>query len=414
LGEAPGAMTGMAFLHIGLPKAGTSYVQRALDVNADSLSARGVHLAAGSHTAQRRAVWDLIGRRIEGADDKRVAGSWHALAEESERSSAPTFILSDELLVHARARQVETVSRTLRGRDLHVVVTVRDLASAIRSMWQQNTLKGRVISWPDYVNAVREPDRGPPSAGVAFWLRYDLERILGVWAAAVSAERTRIVIVPAPGSQPRELFERFADATGIDTQGLRLPDRFVHSSADAVSTELVRRLNERIRKDLSELEYLQVIRRLRLSVGRGGGSQGTACFPEEHRGWVADRSERLISFLRNAEYQILGDPVELRPRFADPAEALTVSDAELVARAVELLDMVLRAQPGPGPPAYSDDTEPRRVGARSQWRSWLRAVSFRGRRSLLEHGDRSRWIARLANTYLGRTTRARPHRPRRR
>jgi hypothetical protein len=274
-------------------------------------------------------------------------------------------------------------------------------------MWQQNTLKGRAIAWPDYVAAVRAPDQGPSSAGVAFWLRYDLKRILGVWAAEFGADRTHVVIVPPTQAPPRELFERFAAATGIETKQLRLPDKLVNRSPDPVSTELIRRLNARMRDDLTEHEYLQLIRRLRPSLRPSDASHGGPSFLPDHSAWVSECSEALISHLRDFDYQIVGDLDDLRPRFDEPEceETSAVSDSVLVGRALAVLDFLLREPAERRARTHADDPAERTVSALGRWGSWLRASTFQGRRKLLDHADRSRWIARAANIYLRRSGR---------
>jgi len=54
-------MLGRVYVHIGLPKTGTSYLQRTLWRNRAELARVGVYLPGERRLAQRYAVWDLLG-----------------------------------------------------------------------------------------------------------------------------------------------------------------------------------------------------------------------------------------------------------------------------------------------------------------------------------------------------------------
>ena len=59
------------FLHIGLPKTGTTTIQAALDACAADLAAAGVLVPGGGHAAHRLAGFDLVGERVRGEDARR-------------------------------------------------------------------------------------------------------------------------------------------------------------------------------------------------------------------------------------------------------------------------------------------------------------------------------------------------------
>ena len=103
-----------AVLHIGLPKTGTSYVQQSLVQNREALAATGVEVLNVPGRAQHDAAYDLLGRRIGGTDAGAVEGAWPALVDRVARSSHPSVLLSDEVLVHARPRQVRSVATLAR------------------------------------------------------------------------------------------------------------------------------------------------------------------------------------------------------------------------------------------------------------------------------------------------------------
>ncbi|MGH3307442.1 MAG: hypothetical protein ACRDOX_07100, partial [Nocardioides sp.] len=244
-----------AYVHIGLPKTGTSYLQQTLWSSKDALAADGVLVPGERHQVQRQAIWDLLGRRLRGVGQPEIAGAWPALVETVQAWAGDTVLLSEEFLVHARRGEVRKIVEALGPAEIHVVVTVRDLGRAIGSMWQQEVAKQLTLPWPEYVAAVRDPSAGKPMAGVAFWLRYDLEKILATWETAVPRERIHVLTVPPAGGPVTVLLERFAQATGIDHDSLTPADGPVNQAVGVTGTEVLLRLNHDL-ATLDERQYL--------------------------------------------------------------------------------------------------------------------------------------------------------------
>jgi hypothetical protein len=399
-----------AVLHIGLPKTGTSYVQESLVQHRETLAASGVDVLNVAGRSQHHAAWDLLGRRIGGADATAVEGAWADLAGRAARSPHDRVILSDEFLVHARPADVRTMVRTLAPRELRVVVTVRDLGRAVTSMWEQNTAKGRTIQWSDYVAAVRDPSSGPPTSGVAFWLRYDVRRILASWAESVDAENLRVVVVPRPGSPAPLLMERFANAAGLDLSDSRTLRRQVHASPGTVQVEVLRRMNAELRDRLSEAQYLRVVADLYRPASAHLPPGPGIAFPAEHRAWLEQTSTELIDWLATSSYAVFGDLDDLRPAPEDTSE---ISPDELPEDVIDtatrqlLLATLTTYGSGTGARRKRRKNQAGTAGSqqRSSWASRLRALGFRARVKALERADRNRFLARLANLYLRRTRR---------
>lgn len=158
------------YLHIGLKKTGTSYLQRVLWLSRERLAADGVLVPGRTRQSQTRAVWDLMGRRLRGRDQAGSVGSWHELVSAATGWSGSHVVISEETLSMLRPRQVRRAVRAFAPARVHVVVTARDLAEVICSTWQQQLGKRRTWSWDEYASAVRDPRSGPVTAGIAFWL----------------------------------------------------------------------------------------------------------------------------------------------------------------------------------------------------------------------------------------------------
>ena len=107
------------FLHVGLHKTGTTYLQNIWRANADDLMAQGVLYLAGAVDVQMLAVLDLQGRRrVRGFHDRRVGGSWDQLVEAVNATASPDADVTEPgALVHTlvvAAREDLEVARETR------------------------------------------------------------------------------------------------------------------------------------------------------------------------------------------------------------------------------------------------------------------------------------------------------------
>ena len=112
-------------------------IQHSLQLSRRELASLDYGVPGSTRLAQREAVWDLLGRRVGGAEGGGVPGSWQRLVKEIRRSTDSAQLVSEELLVHARPRHARRIAQELEPFELSVVVTVRDLTTAVPSMWQQ-------------------------------------------------------------------------------------------------------------------------------------------------------------------------------------------------------------------------------------------------------------------------------------
>jgi hypothetical protein len=400
-------MTKTVYAHIGLPKTGTSYLQQCLRHNRDDLAAIGWHLPGAGSRDQRHAVWDLLGRRIQGSAQGHVAGAWQRLVDEIATSPAEHCIVSEEFLVHARPAQVRRIARAISPRELHVVVTVRDLGRVMSSMWQQNTAKARTVRWSEFVSAVRDPEHGPATSGVAFWLRYDLARVLDTWETAVPPERIHIVTVPPTGAEPDLLWTRFCSATGMDASALRAVDSTVHPAVDAVQAETLRRLNSRLGGRLSEQDYLFMVSSVLRPSLRGSPPGSGIAFPPEHREWLVQRCEDVVRVVQAKAYHLLGDVDDLRSK-ADVLEGENpddVAEGAVAETAMTLLAAAVEYGAAARPtPQRGGSSRPAVTSVGSRLSSFARSLSHQTKVRALELADRNKLVARAASAYVRRSS----------
>ena len=130
-------MTRRVYLHVGLPKSGTTYLQTILRANRAPLAEHGYAVAGKAHV-------DLVHAGMVVREDPRLerlperAGrAWQRLLDEIEAWSGDAAIVSYELFAGATAEQAARAVADLAAYEVHVVITARDLGRALPSAWQE-------------------------------------------------------------------------------------------------------------------------------------------------------------------------------------------------------------------------------------------------------------------------------------
>ena len=396
------------YLHVGLPKTGTSTIQAALDERVEPLARAGVLYPGGCHRAHRLAAYDLFGQRVRGDDGDLVAGAFNTLMEEMARYSGRSIVVTEEKLGLARPRHVRKLVRRLGHHRLHVVIGVRDMARTVVSAWQQDVVTGGAVAWQDFIGAVRDPRQSAVPAALAFWMRHDVLRVIDTWSTAVPLDRIRLVTVPPRGASSRTLLARFAAATELPTgiwNAGELTERNV--SLGAAEVELVRRLNPTVVGKLNQEQYRFVIERgirPRLTTGAGRALS----LPVEHLPWARQYGEALVRELQRRGVQVVGDLADLvpedRPTSGEPFDV--VSDAELLDAAQSALASLTLAH-GALFRRYRRafvEREGRLPSPQELVASRARAAEFDLRKAVLGHTTDSRALAWAARAYVERTS----------
>jgi hypothetical protein len=390
------------FVHIGLGKTGTSTLQRALTEQQEPLAELGINVPGTRHVDTRRAVYDLMGRRIGGADkgdNSKIAGAWKPFAESIRASSAPTVVFSEEMLALARPRVVKRLVDSLAPRRVVVVVTVRDLGRVLGSYWQQMVMMGRTEPLSEFLAAVRDPDAGPASAGVGFWMRQDLIRVLNAWESAVPREDIRIVTLPAPG-QPAELLnDRFAEVIGAPAGLLRGSTTKGNASVGVPEAEVIRRLNEHLSGSIKENQRLNLMRVIR--AGLVGRESEQITVPAGEFDWIQERAAEMVAELEARGYQVTGSLDDLTPKPGPESEG-AFTDREVADAALAALAAVSKDQSRLWARRRRRRAAARRRGG--QLSSQGRVASFRLRTQALEKADHNKVLGWAARAYLKRTS----------
>ena len=239
--------TGQArvFLHIGEPKTGTTFIQQVLWSNRAELAAQGVVLPGHHPQDHFRASQDLRGIEKLASDPAGPwTGEWEILASQA-RQPGKTAVISHELFSAADTEQAAMAVRSLQPAEVHIVLTVRDMASLLPAEWQETVKHRNARSWEDWLGDVI--DRESVDAGRRqwwFWRVHDTLAILRLWAEHVPPERIHVVTNPPRGSAAGLLWERFASLLGIDPGCADLSRARPNASLGMAETEFLRRLNQ--------------------------------------------------------------------------------------------------------------------------------------------------------------------------
>ncbi len=304
-------MSQTVFLHVGLPKSGTTYIQRVLATHKEAIASTDQLLFPGhSWGLQVNATRDVRQMRRGG---KEAAGSWRRLVREVHDWPGDA-VVSMEWLCAADADQVARIVGDLAPSRVRVVFTVRDIARTLPSAWQEMVKNRKTWSWSEFLTGVTAADSRDSDAGSRFWPKQDMAAMLDTWGTEVPSEDLVVVTVPLPGSPPELLWERFAGVLGIPPRdyGTALPRH--NESLGVESTEVVRRLNEAARgagfgKEAHLRIFKHVVARRILAARRSQESR--LGLPAEYHEWAREAAREQVEAITERGAVVVGDLEDL-------------------------------------------------------------------------------------------------------
>lgn len=365
------------YLHVGLQKTGTSYLQAVMLRNADALAASGLDLVP----ATKREAFELMllvrERYNPDRDPASVAGALDRLTTALEHATGDRALLSQESLAAARAGQVSRLLEACGDREVHVVVTARDLARGLPSSWQQELKAGRTDGYRRYLTRLRTAQekgrRGHP------WIHLDPAAVLAAWGEQLPPERLHVVTVPPPGSPPTLLLERFCHVLGVDPAVLEPEESAANTSLGRVQAEVLRRVNAGLPDELRRRQvYGDVGKRFFAAQVLAGQDGRPIRVPGELREWCDAVTAEQVATIRRAGYDVVGDLDDLRcPETAFSDQERRPSEREVSEVAVAALARMLELRLEGLQRRRSQ--RPARGGVRARLRrAWRRRTSTRG------------------------------------
>jgi hypothetical protein len=298
------------FVHIGVPKSGTSFIQGTLTQNIEPLRQAGILYPSRHKATMFHAALDMNGHhRAWDIPRERVAGAWEGVCRRALDFEGDA-VISSELICGASPDRIGEALRALDGREVHVIVTARDLGRQLPAEWQEGIKHGRRLTFAAFQRRILA---GDGAHARRFWYYQDLPRVLERWAEYVTPPRVHVVICPRAGSDPSLLWERFCSVVGVAPSAAVLPDRAMNPSLGITEIEVLRRVNKALyvhertpmlRRTMKQYFSAQVLRTF---------SSARATTPAHLVPRLREVAEEWQAQIRRGGYDVVGDLEELMP-----------------------------------------------------------------------------------------------------
>ncbi len=314
--RVPADATPKVFLHIGEPKTGTTSLQQIMWRNRAELAAQGVVLPGHHPQDHFRASQDLRGVQKLASDPAGSwAGEWEILARQAQQAQKRA-VISHELFSAAGADQADRAVRSLLPAEVHVVLTVRDMATLLPAEWQETVKHRSTRGWEDWLGDVIDRESvSDDRRQWWFWRVHDTLAILDLWSRRVPPERVHVIIMPPRGSDPGLLWQRFASLLDVDPGSVDPTRARPNASLGLAEIEFLRQLNQALPAEVPDWFYMWNVKEAvahRALAARPPG--GRLALPLEREAWARAQADQLVAGLADSKYDIIGDLDELVPR----------------------------------------------------------------------------------------------------
>jgi len=336
-------MATRVFLHIGLPKTGTTYLQQVLWKNKDELGRQGVLLPG---FGPRQHLWASAVVREEKNIRQRHADAphaWAALTRESVAWPGPV-VISHEFLAAASAEQAKDAVNSFGAAEVHLILTARDTLSLVTARWQEFVKNGATTPIDSYpASDVTDPQNAWD------WGTMDLADVLRRWGTAVPADRVHIVTLPKPSEPHQTLWLRFAALLQVDPSKFDAANSAANESLGVVEVELLRRVNRNLQGFDKPLDRGLWIRGyLAQNKLASGGREKFWPSPERVQ-QLRERGDAAAAFVEQSGFQVYGDLADLRtptelptrrhPDAVSDTEILDVASATIASMLADVRDL---------------------------------------------------------------------------
>lgn len=335
------------FLHLGLPKTGTTYLQDVLWSNRRRLAGDGIHLPGFGHREHLWAALDLAERPRLERRHVDAPGAWSRLVEEALGQSRDVLLTHEFFCIASKAQAARAVA-AFGDREVHLVLTVRDAAGLVLAGWQESVKNGST-------RGLQEVLEGKSASGPEFSMRaWDVAGVLRRWGHQVPPERVHILPMPGPGQAREDHWRHFAEVLGVDAEAYDAPAQASNPALGIVQIELLRRINAHLPAYSARDRGVWI--RGYLAEGRlAHQDRSRGSIPDEYASRFHAQDEAALAAIEAGGYDVVGDlatlqkaEVALRGRLPE-----TVSSDELVESAAQLVAVILadvRASTGDVPP----------------------------------------------------------------
>lgn len=333
-------MARTVFLHLGLPKTATTYLQTILWNNRETLAEQGVCLPGLDRRdhfwASRIIRQDEMFELNSGAHRKEA---WRRILDDV--ATAPrAAVISHEFFAAASAEQAARMVAELAPAEVHLVITGREPLGLFTTSWQEALKNRDERTMAEYAATPADPDN---TAAVWNWRTLDIRLVLERWAGTVPAERVHVLPLPGKDAPRRLIWDRFAALVGVDPDSCDLSQTFPNTAMGVVEAETLRRMNAHLADFDTAIDRGTYIRSF-IADQRLVPRAGERYWPEaDVVAQCRQRGDDAVAAIRAGGYDVIGDLEDLRvpERLPDRRTPESVSDAEVAAVAVELAATLL-------------------------------------------------------------------------
>jgi hypothetical protein len=324
------------FLHIGLPKSGTTFLQTTMWANRPKLRRQGFLYPGAERLDHYQAFQQVRGAGQGGAH----AGAWDRLVAEL-KAWGDVGLVSHEFFCMATPEQAQRVLDDLRPAEVHVVVTARAYCLQFPAIWQEALKMNYDGGFDQFMDEAFAGQR----RGAWGWSSQDLPTILDTWSQVVPAERIHVVTVPPPGSPRDLLWKRWTATLGIDDSRFDLDVSYPNESLGAPQAALLREVKSHLSGPLTDGPTRH--RWVRRYFGHEVlvPQKGSRFFPsEKYVGELERRSAEAIETIRTGGYDVRGDLEDLAAECptTDGPHPDHVTDEEMVQVAARAIEQMIR------------------------------------------------------------------------
>lgn len=327
------------YIHAGLPKTGTSYLQSVFFGSREALVNQDFVLLPERRPDHLNLALDLR-RMVAAFDPDEARTATERFRREVTASSAGRALLTQEALAPLTPGHGADLMDALYDFEVHLLLTIRDPGRQLPSAWQQRIQGRRTYDFAEFLEDL--VSRGRLTRDL--WANQDVGRILDNWSQLVDPSRIHIITGPPPGAPPDTLLERFCSVVDLPPGILDASAPTTNIALGQAQAEVLRRVNIALgdRFPHSRDGYARLGRTYLAGQVLQRQSGRAARLPSVMRPWADDLVDGWIAQIRAGGFDVVGDLDELRNRdssFED--QPTTYSEGELLEVAAAALADVL-------------------------------------------------------------------------
>ncbi|HYF73047.1 MAG TPA: hypothetical protein VD864_09505, partial [Nocardioides sp.] len=293
------AARGQIYLHVGMPKTGTTFLQATFQASQDQLLRQGVEFLPPT---RREASWlslSVLDQLDAERDPAAALGMWDRFVAAGTASRSPRLLVSDELLGGASEEQLRRLTRAISDREVHLVLTIRGLAKLLPSTWQQRIQQGsEAPALEDFVDQIAH--RTGPIAE-RWWRERGVRPVIERWAVEVPPERIHVVIMPRPGAGGSTLLERYCQVLGVRADALVTEHGDRNPALGRAQAEVLRLVKEQVPDELMDRHGYVPVGKWWLARQHLAPQGGTPPrMPVRFQGWCEEEARATIAYLRDS------------------------------------------------------------------------------------------------------------------